>query len=188
MQEIRIHGRGGQGVVTASELIAISAFKNNHFAQAFPHFGVERTGAPIEAYSRISDQFIRTREQVYNPEVLIILDASLLNTTNLVKGCSKDTTIIVNTTLNSKEIKDILATKWNFKTKEKNIHTLDATAIGLKILGKNLANTVILGLLAKNSQLISLNSTKEAIKEKFKEKNKEIINKNIKAITQAYSQ
>lgn len=186
MQEIRIHGRGGQGVVTASELIAISAFKNNHYSQAFPSFGVERTGAPIEAYSRIDDKFIRTREQVYNPEVLIILDASLLNTTNLVNGCNIDTIIIINTTLSAQEIKEVLKEKWNFKTKEKNIHTLDATAIGLKILGKNLANTVILGLLAKKSQLISLESTKEAIKEKFQEKGKEIIQKNVKAITKAY--
>jgi pyruvate ferredoxin oxidoreductase gamma subunit/2-oxoisovalerate ferredoxin oxidoreductase gamma subunit len=186
MQEIRIHGRGGQGVVTASELVAISAFKNNHFAQAFPYFGVERTGAPIEAYSRIDDKFIRTREQVYNPEILIILDASLLNTTNLVSGCNHDTIIIINTTLSVEKIKEILQEKWSFKTKEKNIHTLDATAIALKILGKNLANTVILGLLAKNSKLISLESTKEAIKEKFQEKGKDIIQKNIKAISKAY--
>jgi len=186
MQEIRIHGRGGQGVVTASELIAISAFKNKHYSQAFPSFGVERTGAPIEAYSRIDDKFIRTREQVYNPEVLIILDASLLNTNNLVSGCDENTMIIVNTTLSTKEIKETLAEKWQFKSKENNIHTLDATAIALKILGKNLANTVILGLLAKNSKLISLESTKEAIKEKFQEKGKEIIKKNITAITKAY--
>jgi pyruvate ferredoxin oxidoreductase gamma subunit len=186
MQEIRIHGRGGQGVVTASELIAISAFKNNHYSQAFPSFGVERTGAPIEAYSRIDNKFIRTREQVYSPEVLIILDASLLNTTNLVSGCNNDTIIIVNTTLNANEVKELLKEKWNFKVKEKNIHCLDATAIALKILGKNLANTVILGLLAKHSKLISLESTKEAIKEKFKEKGKEIIQKNTLAITRAY--
>ncbi|MFP4514416.1 MAG: 2-oxoacid:acceptor oxidoreductase family protein [Parcubacteria group bacterium] len=186
MQEIRIHGRGGQGVVTASELIAISAFKNKHYSQAFPSFGVERTGAPIESYSRISDKFIRTREQVYNPEVLIILDASLLNTTNLVSGCNLNTMIFINTTLSAKEIKDVLKVKWKFKTKEKNIHTLDATSIALKILGKNLANTVILGLLAKNSKLISLEATKEAIKEKFQEKGKEIIKKNIKAISKAY--
>ncbi len=186
MQEIRIHGRGGQGVVTASELIAISAFKNKYYSQAFPSFGVERTGAPIEAYTRIDDKFIRTREQVYSPDILIILDASLLNTTNLVSGCNINTMIIVNTTLSAKEIKKMLAEKWNFKSKEENIHCLDATSIALKILGKNLANTVILGLLAKNSNLISLESAKEAIKEKFKEKNKEIINKNIKAITKAY--
>jgi pyruvate ferredoxin oxidoreductase gamma subunit len=106
----------------------------------------------------------------------------------LVVGCDDNTTIIVNTTLNPKEIKEILTKKWNFKTKEKNIHTLDATAIALKILGKNLANTVILGLLAKNFKLISLESTKEAIKEKFQEKDKEIIKKNIKAITKAYEE
>lgn len=188
MQEIRIHGRGGQGVVTASELIAISAFKNKHYSQAFPSFGVERTGAPIEAYSRIDNKFIRTREQVYNPEVLIILDASLLNTTDLLSGCNSETIIIVNTTLSAKEIREIFKEKWQFKTKEKNIHTLDATAIALKILGKNLANTVILGLLAKNSKLISLESTKEAIKEKFQEKGEDIIQKNIKAITKAYEE
>ncbi len=188
MKEIRIHGRGGQGVVTASELIAISAFKNKKFAQAFPSFGVERTGAPIEAYSRVDDKFIRTREQIYNPNILIILDASLLETTNIIFGCNKGTTIIVNTTLSSKEINKILLDKWKFKTPVKNIHTLDATSIALKILGKNLANTVILGFLAKNSKLLSLESTKEAIKEKFQEKSKKIIDKNIKAITSAYQE
>lgn len=188
MQEIRIHGRGGQGVVTASELIAISAFYKDNYTQAFPSFGVERTGAPIESYARINNKFIRTREQIYNPDVLIILDASLLDTAILTKGCNKNTKIIINTSKNIKTIKKELKDKQNISLPEKNIIVLDATKIGLKILKKNLANTVILGALAKKTDLITLDSLKKAIKQKFANKNKGIINKNLQAITKAYNQ
>src|SRR3990167_1796075 len=97
MIEIRIHGRGGQGVVTAAELIAIAAFKNGKQAQAFPSFGVERTGAAVESYARIDDQPIITRQQIYQPDILIIQDSTLLGNTDVAKGVSKKTVIIVNT-------------------------------------------------------------------------------------------
>ncbi len=179
MTQIRIHGRGGQGVVTAAELIAIAAFHEGKQAQAFPSFGVERTGAPIEAFVRISDQPIRTREHVYRPDILIIQDSTLLATVKLTEGCSKSTKVIINTT----EAKE----KINIDLPKKNIFTIDATKIALEIIGKNIVNTVILGTFAKITGLISLNSLAEAIKEKFNDKGEEIINKNIKAIKQAFN-
>lgn len=178
MKQIRIHGRGGQGVVTAAELLAIAAFKDGYQAQAFPSFGVERTGAPIESFTRIDDKFILTREHVYNPDYLIIQDASLLNTENLTKGCDDKTIAIINTAKKREEIKIDL--------KMNNVYTIDATKIALKIIGKNIVNTVILGAFAKATGIISLEGIKEAIEQKFLQKNSKLVNKNIEAVEAAY--
>lgn len=185
MKQIRLHGRGGQGVVTAAELIAIAAFADGYEAQAFPSFGVERTGAPIQAFARIDKTFIKTREQIYNPDVLVILDSSLLETVDMTSDCNKDTLIVINT---AKDKESLSLTFGPKKTPLplKNIFAVDATKIAMKIFGKNLANTTILGALAKAIPLISLEGMKKAIKEKFEEKGKEIISKNIKAVEKAY--
>ncbi len=179
MTEIRIHGRGGQGVVTAAELVALAAFYDGKEAQAFPNFGVERSGAPIESYIRISSKEIKTREQVKNPEVLIIQDDSLISEKDVFKGCNKNTISIINTSNKEKINKKYLPGNKNYYT--------NATEIALNIIGKNIVNTTILGSFAKNTKLVSLNSLKKAIKEKFKEKGSKIINKNIKAIKEAYN-
>ncbi|OQA38992.1 MAG: NADH-dependent phenylglyoxylate dehydrogenase subunit gamma [Parcubacteria group bacterium ADurb.Bin316] len=179
MKQIRIHGRGGQGVVTAAELIAIAAFYEGHTSQAFPSFGVERTGAPIEAFARIDDKPIRTREHIYRPDFLIIQDATLLLAVDVAKGCNPKTIAIINTAKPKAEIKINLPME--------NIHAIDATKIALEEIGKNIVNTVILGAFAKTSGLISLKSLEKAIKQKFSEKGEEIISKNIKAITRAYN-
>lgn len=179
MYQIRIHGRGGQGVVTAAELIAISAFNNGWHSQAFPSFGVERTGAPIEAFTRIDKKPIRTREHVYNPDFLIVQDASLLSTVDVTKGCNQKTKLIINTS----QKKDDL----NIDLPKDNIYTIDATKIALEIIGKNIVNTVIIGAFAKATELFDLNSIKEAIEQKFGSKGKEIVDKNMKAITKAYN-
>ena len=179
MYQIRIHGRGGQGVVTAAELIAIAAFFEGHAAQAFPSFGVERTGAPIEAFARIDDKPIRIREHIYQPDFLIIQDATLLATVDVAKGCMPKTIAIINTAKPKNELKINLPTE--------NIHTIDATKIALEIIGKNIINTVILGAFAKTSGLISLESLKKAIKEKFADK-PEVIAKNIAAVEKAFNE
>lgn len=176
MIQIRIHGRGGQGVVTAAELVAIAAFKSGKIAQAFPSFGVERTGAPIESFARIDDKPIRTREQVNNPDILIIQDPTLIGSPALERGCSEETIAIVNTSKKKEEL----------GLPFKNVYTVDATQIALEIIGKNIVNTTILGAFAKDTELISLEALKEAIREKFAEKGSEVINKNIKAIEKAY--
>lgn len=176
LEQIRIHGRGGQGVVTASELIAISAFYDGLEAQAFPNFGVERTGAPIQAYTRISKEKILTREQVYEPTVLVIQDSSLLDSGNILKGINEKTKIIINAKEN----------RWPELEKRKNVFFSPATEIALEIIGKNIVNTVILGAFAKHTKLVSLESLKKAIKHKFKDKGEEIIKKNILAIEKAF--
>jgi len=177
MIQIRIHGRGGQGVVTAAELITIAAFKSGLQAQAFPSFGVERTGAPVESYVRLDDQPIILREQIYQPNVLIIQDVSLLDSVDITKGADKKTIIIINTAKTKENLKINLP--------KANIYTIDATKIALEIIGKNIVNTVILGALAKVTGIINLESLKSAITEKFSG-NASIIDKNIKAVEKAY--
>ena len=178
MHQIRIHGRGGQGVVTAAELIAIAAFKDGWQAQAFPSFGVERTGAPIEAFARIDDKPIRTREHVYKPDVLIVQDPSLLSVIDVQKGCDDNTVVIVNTTKKKNQL--------NLTLPEKNIYALDATKIALDKIGRNIVNTVILGAFAKVTGLASLESLEKAISQKFSKKGQKIIDKNINAIKTAF--
>lgn len=177
MIQIRIHGRGGQGVVTAAELIAIAAFKEGYYAQAFPSFGVERTGAPIEAFARIDNQPIRLREHVQKPDVVIIQDASLLADIDAAKGCHPKSIAIINS---SKDKNDL-----NIKLPKENVFVVDATKIALDIIGKNIVNTVILGAFAKISPLVSLNSLKSALEQKFG-KDTTILKKNIQAVEIAY--
>lgn len=178
MVQIRIHGRGGQGAVTAAEIIAIAAFNDGKESQAFPSFGVERTGAPVESYARIDNNPIRTREQIYSPDVLLVLDASLINSVNITNGSHKNTVLIINTGKSKEELK--------IKLPAKNIHTVDATKIAIETIGKNIVNTVILGSFAKITGLVSLEALEKSIKEKFSGKN-ELIEKNIEAIKRAYS-
>jgi len=177
MIQIRIHGRGGQGVVTAAELIAIAAFKDGKQAQAFPFFGVERTGAPVESYARIDDQPIITREQIYRPDILIIQDDSLLNNIDIARGADRKTKAVINT---AKKISDL-----KINLPRANIYMIDASKIAMEIIGKNIVNTVILGAFAKITGLISLKSLELAIREKFAGHD-ELIEKNIKAIEKAY--
>lgn len=176
--QIRVHGRGGQGVVTAAEIVAIAAFKQGKYASAFPHFGVERSGAPILSYARISKHPILTKERVYRPSILIILDYSLLQTeSDITSGVDKDTLIIINAP------KDYKLSK---KLKTSKIYLSPATEIALSVFDKNIVNTIILGALAKHSDIIKLQYLKEAIKEKFKDKGSEVIRKNILAVENAY--
>lgn len=183
MEQIRIHGRGGQGVVTAAELIALAAFYDGWETQAFPNFGVERTGAPIQAYTRLSHNQIITREQIYSPSILIIQDATLLKTTDIFFGVNQDTKVIINgSATNIKKLPKAASI-----LKLKNIFFSPATEIALRTLGKNITNTVILGALAKHTKLISLPALKKAIRKKFALKGKEIIAKNIQGVLEAYN-
>lgn len=177
MTQIRIHGRGGQGVVTAAELIAIAGYQQGLQAQAFPFFGVERRGAPISSFVRLDTEPIISKERIYNPDILLILDFTLLSGhSDIYSGIHKDTIVIVNAPLD-----------YQFKQKlvTKKIYFSPASTIAQEVFGKNITNTVMLGALVKYSQVVSLEAIKFAIKEKFREKGKELINKNIEAIERA---
>lgn len=178
MIEIRIHGRGGQGNVTLAELIAIAAFYDGKFSQAFPSFGVERKGAPVVAFTKIDNKFIRSREQIYQPDYIIIQDPSLVKAANVLEGVKKETVVIINSNKLAKQV---------CPSYEGKVYCVPVLDIALKIIGKPIINTAMLGSFAKISGLISLESAIKAIKEKLGEKyGQEIINKNIKALKQAY--
>ena len=134
IKEIRIHGRGGQGAVTYAQLLAISAFHEGFETQAFPKFGVERRGAPVEAYCRVSKKPVNLRSQVYNPEIIVVLDASLLEAVNVCAGLQPGSKIIVNT---SQEIPQN-------KFKNFQVFGVDASKVALEIFNANIVNTAML--------------------------------------------
>ncbi len=153
MIEIRFHGRGGQGAVTAAALLAKAAGLDGKHTQAFPAFGVERRGAPVKAFCRISDTPITLRSQVYSPDYIVVLDDTLMGLPEITEGLKQDSVAVVNT-------------KESVSLKQKS-YTFDATALALDILGKNIVNTAMLGVFAKASSLVSIDSIEKAIEENF---------------------
>ena len=164
MLQIRIHGRGGQGVVTAAEMLSIAAFEQGRHAQAFPSFGSERTGAPVIAYCRISDTPIRLREPIMAPDVLIVQDPTLLHQVDVFQGLKPDGFVLINSTKTFHELglADIEA-----KYRVDRLTTVPATEIALKHLGRPLPNAVLLGGFAALSGLITLEAVAHAIRDKF---------------------
>lgn len=158
MIEIRIHGRGGQGNVAAAELLSIAAFKDGKFSQAFPSFGAERVGAPVMAFVRIDDKKIRTREDVQNPDYLIVQDYNLIGSVPVLDGLKPDGLILVNTELKPEELQ--------LKTTAK-VETIPATEIALEIIGRPIPNAIMIGAFCTITGLVSLDAVQEAIMGKF---------------------
>ena len=175
MKEIRIHGRGGQGSVTAAEMLSIAAFEDGKFSQAFPAFGVERRGAPVQAFTRINDNPIRLRSQIYKPDYVIVQDATLLETVDVASGIKDNGIIIINTKEKPEELK--------LKTKAK-VMTVDATNVAMEIIGRPIVNTVLLGAFAGATGEINVESIKKAVKSRFSGR---VAEKNAEAIQKAYT-
>ena len=158
LKEIRIHGRGGQGAVTAAQLLAHAAFLEGKWVQAFPYFGAERRGAPVKAFARISDEPILVHSQVYNPDYIIVLASKLHEVVDVTEGLKKDGVIIMNTRKKPEEI----------GLKDWRIATVDATDIALEldllVSGLPVVNTSILGAFAKATGEVQLESVLKAIK------------------------
>lgn len=164
MFQVRIHGRGGQGVVTAAELLSVAAFLEGRNAQAFPTFGSERTGAPVVAFCRIDDKEIRVREPVASPDALIIQDATLLHQVDVFAGLGPDAYILIN----SAHGFDRLGLA-DFVTgfRRERLLTVPATELALRHLGRPVPNAVLLGGFAALSGAVSLESVHSAIRERF---------------------
>ncbi|MFH0979190.1 MAG: pyruvate ferredoxin oxidoreductase subunit gamma [Candidatus Woesearchaeota archaeon] len=174
MIEIRIHGRGGQGAVTTGQILAIAAFYDGKESQTFPMFGVERTGAPVQAFARISDEHINLRSQIYNPDVVLVLDASLVECVNVTDGLKRDGILIVNSNRSPKELK----IKGEFE-----VHAVDATSCAMEIFKKPIVNTAMLGAFAAITKAVSLGSLEKAIDETIlRKKGAELAELNKKAI------
>jgi len=175
MKEIRIHGRGGQGSVTAAELLSIAAFTDGKFSQAFPAFGVERRGAPVQAFMRLNETPIRIRSQIYEPDYVIVQDPTLLDVVNVTGGLKETGALIINTKEQPEAFK-----KLNTKAK---IMTVDATKIAMDIIGVPIVNTILLGAFAAATGEVAVESIQEAVKERFAGK---VGEKNAAAIRVAY--
>ncbi|HUY02777.1 MAG TPA: 2-oxoacid:acceptor oxidoreductase family protein [Rhodocyclaceae bacterium] len=181
MFQVRIHGRGGQGVVTAAEILSIAAFGEGRHAQAFPSFGSERTGAPVVAFCRISEREIRLREPVMEPDALIIQDPTLLHQVDVFAGLKRDGYILINTSRSFDELglADFLK-DW----RHDRLCTVPATELSRKHLGRPMPNVPLLGGFAAAAGMIKLESLVEAIKGKFSGKAAE---GNIAAVTEAFN-
>lgn len=162
MQEIRFHGRGGQGVVIGSEVLAQAFFKEGKFVQAFPFFGVERRGAPVTAFCRIDECAIHLRNQIYNPDYVVVLDASLMEGAGIVAGLKQNGMVLINTNRSSVHYQQVLSN--GFK-----VFTVDASAIAAgHCLGSKanpIVNTAICGAFAGASDLVSIEAVEAAIDE-----------------------
>lgn len=179
--EIVFHGRGGQGAVTAANLLVAAALDDgNKGVQAFPFFGAERRGAPVRAFARISGEEINLRSEIYNPDIVIVLDESIMDIVDVLKGLKNKGKILINTTKKSKD--------FDF-SKKFNVATVDATGIALKyeilVGGIPVVNTPILGAIPKILDRVTLKSIQNTIKVKWKG---ELSEKNVKATQDAYDE
>jgi pyruvate ferredoxin oxidoreductase gamma subunit len=177
MIEIRWHGRGGQGAVTSVETLALAAIGEGQYAQGFPSFGPERRGAPVAAFNRIDDKKIRVRSGIYNPDVVIVLDASLMSLVNVAEGLKPEGTLIVNTAKSPEEVKK----ETGFKG---TVGTVDASTIAREEMGVPITNTTMIGAAVKATGLVKIESVKEPLKKRFGR----IAQKNINAMERAYKE
>ena len=182
--EIIFHARGGQGAKTAAEIIAQAATNEGKFIQSFPSFGPERSGAPTKTYVRISDSAIRTHEPVVDPDVVVVLDETLLTSVVVTDNLDKNEALVVNTKKTEQEIREILAKKSKY---EGMIYPVDANGISLEIVGQPRPNTVILGKLVKITEAAKLESVITEFRNIFEAKiGHEATEKNVQAIEKAY--
>lgn len=183
--EIRWHGRGGQGAKTASLLLADAAFNTGKYIQGFPEYGPERMGAPITAYNRISDKPITIHSNIYEPDYVVVVDDTLLETVPVTAGLKNTGAIVINTTKNSEEIRGLL------KGYEGKVYKIDARKISEEALGRYFPNTPMLAAIVKVSKVMSdeelLNDMKGSFKHKFAKK-PEVIEGNMKALEMALNE
>ncbi|BAT70827.1 pyruvate ferredoxin oxidoreductase, gamma subunit [Thermosulfidibacter takaii ABI70S6] len=178
MVEIRFHGRGGQGAVTSAELLAKAAIAEGRYAQAFPAFGAERRGAPVQAFTRISDEPIKIRIGIYEPDIVVVLDPTLLRTIPVLDGLKEGGILVLNAKWDVKEVRERLG--WKGK-----LAVVDATKIALEELGVPITNVVMLGALLKaRGDLASLEDVEKEIADRFPK----IKDMEIKAFRRAYEE
>lgn len=182
MFEIRIHGRGGQGVVTAAEMLSIAAFEEHKHSQAIPSFGSERMGAPVVAYVRIDDEPIELYEPVMSPDLLIIQDPTLFQAVDVFSGLAPDGFVLINT---GREVSDLHIDEVVQHLPQNHIATVAATELAMHHIGRPTPNTVLLGALAALTNIIRFSSVVKAINTKF---SGDVATRNISAAQAAYDE
>lgn len=176
--EIRWHGRGGQGAVTSAELLAKAAINEGKYAQAFPAFGAERRGAPVLAFDRVSNNVpIRVRAEITAPNVVVVLDSSLLRVVNVTAGLNEKGTLVINSRKTLSEIEADFGNKWR-------LAVIDATKIAREVLGVPIVNTTMLGALLKATGIVKPESLFEPLRERFAR----LAERNIKAMERAFNE
>ena len=181
--EIRWHGRGGQGAKTAALLLADVAFKTGQYVQGFPEYGPERMGAPITAYNRISKDVIRVHSNIYTPDLVVVVDETLLHSVDVTAGLKEEGAIIINTSKSREEVMPFLN---GYKG---NVYTVDARKISVETLGKNFPNSPMLAAAVAVSGVMDreafISEMRASYQHKFAKK-PEVIEGNMKALTMAY--
>jgi pyruvate ferredoxin oxidoreductase gamma subunit len=177
MIEMRFHGRGGQGAVTSAELVAQAAIDIGRFALAFPSFGPERRGAPVVAFARVDDQRVRLRYKVYNPDVAIVLDPSLLDIANPTEGIKPDGILVLNTSQPIQSIRDQLSYQGK-------LAIVDASRIAREVIGLPITNTTMVGALVKASDVLPIDSLIQPFQRRFGK----IAPRNIEAMKRAWQE
>ncbi len=175
--EIRWHGRGGMGTVTSAELFAGAAIDEGKFAQSFPSFGPERRGAPVTAYLRISDEFIRIRTDIAKPDILVIVDPKLLDQIDVTVGLKETGKIIVNSSLSARQLKQ----KYNYQWP---VAAIDGLKIARETIKLPIANTAMMGALNRVTGAVKMESLAKQLEERFGDR----AGGNIEAMTRAYNE
>ena len=183
LTEIRWHGRAGQGIVTAGELLAEGALKEGMYFQAFPDYGPERMGAPIKSYTRISDEPIDVHYQILSPEVVVVVNPNVLSVVDVTEGLAEDGVVIVNSPDPPEKIRQTLG----LKGKKARVFTVDATGIALETLKRDIPATLMLGAIIRATGLVDLEKTVEVVQEKLGAKLRgEVVEANVTALRRAY--
>jgi pyruvate ferredoxin oxidoreductase gamma subunit len=181
--DVRIHGRGGQGVVTAAELLSLAAFDQGLHAQALPSFGSERTGAPVVAFCRIDERPIRAHDPVDAPHVVVVQDPTLLNGDEVLVGLAADGLVIVNS---SRSVADLAASGLRLGIAQRAL-TVPATDLAREHLGRPLPNTALLGAFAAATGVVSLQSVRRAIAERFDTRGRLLVAANLRLAEDAHA-
>lgn len=182
--EIRWHGRGGQGTVTAAKVLADACLSGGRYVQAFPEYGPERAGAPLRAYNRISSHELRMHCPVLEPDIVTVVDATLIESINITEGAKANAIFVINTTKDPKEIREKLKAGPGQK-----VYTVDATKIALDCFGRALPNSPMLGAVCKVTDLIKLDALLEDVRKSFGKKfSQKIIDGNLEATKRGYEE
>jgi 2-oxoacid:acceptor oxidoreductase gamma subunit (pyruvate/2-ketoisovalerate family) len=175
--EVRWHGRGGMGAVTSAELTARAAISEGKYAQSFPSFGPERRGAPVLAFLRISDEFIRIRTDIYKPDIVVVLDPGLLRAVDVTSGLKDKGKVIINSSKSPVDLKSEFGYKWP-------VATVNATKIAGETIGMPITNTAMIGALLKVTEAVKMESLIEQLQERFGAR----AQGNIEAMRRAYKE
>ncbi len=183
LTEVRFHGRGGQGAKTAGYILAVAAAEEGWNINAFPEYGAERRGAPMKSYVRISDEPIRLRSGIKSPDIVIVLDDTLLATENVTDGMDEDGILVVNTDMSADEVRAQLPNA------EVTVYVVNATQVAMDTIGRPIPNTPMLGAMAKAARMPGLDALKHAVDERLGGKlSQAAIEANYAALDRAYEE